>query len=154
QYVAAHVLQPLRMKETMYNPPRSLLPRIAPTEIDTLRGGLVRGFVHDERAYYLGGVAAHAGLFSSGADMARFAAMLLNGGTLDGARVLGSSTLDLFTAYQDSAFSNRALGWQKPPAAWAGTLMSSHAFGHTGFTGTSIAIDPDLKLYIILLTNR
>jgi CubicO group peptidase (beta-lactamase class C family) len=154
QYVSAHVLRPLRMKETMYNPPRSLLARVAPTEIDTLRGGLVVGFVHDERAYYLGGVAAHAGLFSSGADMARFAAMLLHHGTLDGARVLDSLTLDRFTAYQDSAFSNRALGWQKPPVSWAGTLMSSHAFGHTGFTGTSIAVDPDRKLFIILLTNR
>jgi serine-type D-Ala-D-Ala carboxypeptidase len=153
-YIRAHVLAPLRMNETMFNPPKALLPRIAPTEIDTLRGGLVRGFVHDERAYYLGGIAAHAGLFSSAYDLSRFATMLLRGGALDGARVLRPETIAQFTAYADSTFSNRALGWQKREASWAGHLMSSRSFGHTGFTGTSIAVDPDLDLYVILLTNR
>ena len=153
-YIRLHVLEPLRMTETMYNPPNSLLARIAPTEVDSTRGGLVRGFVHDERAYYLGGIAAHAGLFSSAYDLSRFATMLLRGGTLDGARILKAATIAQFTAYQDSTFSNRALGWQKREAAWAGHLMSSHSYGHTGFTGTSIAVDPDLDLYVILLTNR
>ena len=154
KYLGARVFKPLGMTETMFNPPRSLWKRVAPTEFDSTRGGLVHGKVHDERAYYLGGIAAHAGLFSSAADVSRFALMLLRGGMLDGKRVLRSATLAQFTAYADSGRTNRALGWQKAPAAWAGQFMSSRAFGHTGFTGTSIAVDPELDLYIILLSNR
>lgn len=153
-YLRKHVFAPLHMWDTRFNPPRSERARVAPTEFDSTRGGLVRGKVHDERAYYLGGVAAHAGLFSTAHDVSRFARMLLNGGVLDGARVLEAETIARFTAYADSARSNRALGWEKPPASWAGTKMSSRAFGHTGFTGTSIAVDPELDLYVILLSNR
>ena len=163
-YVHDHVFGPLKMTETMYKPPSSLIDRIAPTEIDPRRGGLVRGKVHDERAYYLGGVSAHAGIFSSGHDMARFAQMYLNGGTLDGVRIFQQSTISQFTKYVDSTFSNRGIGWQKPDlpgqpfaspsAAWAGQLMSHAAFGHTGFTGTSIGIDPPNDIFIVLLTNR
>jgi CubicO group peptidase (beta-lactamase class C family) len=163
-YVHDHVFAPLKMTETMYKPPASLIDRIAPTEIDPRRGGLVRGKVHDERAYYLGGVSAHAGIFSSAHDVARFARMYLNGGTLDGVRVLDAATISQFTKYVDSSFSNRGIGWQKPDlpgqqfaspsAAWAGQLMSHAAFGHTGFTGTSIAIDPPNDIFIVLLTNR
>lgn len=154
RYLTAQVFRPLRMRETMFNPPRSYRARVAPTEYDSLRGGLVRGKVHDERAYYLGGVAAHAGLFSSAADVSRFASMLLHGGALGGTRVLGQETLKRFTTLADSGRSNRALGWEKPPAAWAGQFMTQRAFGHTGFTGTSIAVDPALDLYIVLLSNR
>ena len=164
QYVKRNIATPLRLRETVFNPPRRWLKRIAPTEFDSLRGGLVHGMVHDERAYYLGGVAAHAGLFGSARDLSRFATMMLRGGALDGARVLDSATIAQFTSYADSAFSDRGLGWQKaygprpttgpPSAAWAGQFMSSRAYGHTGFTGTSIAIDPELDLYIILLSNR
>ena len=163
-YLHEHVFAPLRMNETMYRPPASLIPRIAPTEVDPRRGGLVRGKVHDERAYYLGGVSAHAGVFSSAHDLARFARMYLNGGTLDGTRIFQPSMIALFTAYVDSAFSNRAIGWRKPDlpgmrfttpsAAWAGQFMSHAAFGHTGFTGTSIAIDPVNDVFIVLLSNR
>jgi CubicO group peptidase (beta-lactamase class C family) len=163
-YVHDHVFAPLQMSETMYRPPASLLARIAPTEVDPRRGGLVRGKVHDERAYYLGGVSAHAGIFSSAHDLARFARMYLNGGTLDGVRIFGQPVIAQFTAYADSTFSNRGIGWQKPDlpgmpfaspsAAWAGQFMSTAAFGHTGFTGTSIAIDPVNDVFIILLTNR
>ena len=154
KYLRAHVFAPLRMNETMFNPPRSVWKRVAPTEFDSARGGLMRGKVHDERAYYMAGIATHAGLFSSAADLSRFASMLLHHGALDGKRILRLETLSQFTAYADSGRSNRALGWEKPPASWAGQLMSSSAFGHTGFTGTSIAIDPELDLYIILLSNR
>lgn len=154
RYLHEHVFAPLRMSETMFNPPPSEWARVAPTEIDTTRGGLVRGKVHDERAYYMRGVAAHAGLFSTASDLSRFTRMLLHRGTLDGKRILRAETLEQFTAYAGSGRSNRALGWEKPPAAWAGQFMSSRAYGHTGFTGTSIAIDPDLDLYIILLSNR
>lgn len=158
------VFEPLGMHRTMFRPPRRLRHQVAPTEVDTLRGGLVHGVVHDERAYYLGGVAAHAGLFGSADDLARFATMMLRGGRLGDARVLDSTTIRRFTAYAEPATSNRALGWQKPdregirdqfpPASWAGSRMSAAAFGHTGFTGTSIAIDPELDLFIILLSNR
>jgi CubicO group peptidase (beta-lactamase class C family) len=163
-YLHDHVFEPLAMHETMYRPPISLWSRIAPTELDTVqRHRLVRGMVHDERAYYLGGVSAHAGLFSTGHDLARFAEMYLNGGTLDGVRLIQPATIARFTAYADSAFSNRALGWQKQEypgmryttsAPWAGHTMSSRSFGHTGFTGTSIGIDPTRDLFVILLSNR
>jgi CubicO group peptidase (beta-lactamase class C family) len=166
-YLHDHVFVPLRMTETMYRPPASLLPRIAPTEVDPRRGGLVRGKVHDERAYYLGGVSAHAGIFSTARDLSRFARMYLNGGSLDGARVIRKETIAQFTAYADSTFSNRGIGWQKPDrpgmrfatpsSAWAGAgsgSMSSRAFGHTGFTGTSIAVDPVHDVFILLLSNR
>lgn len=163
-YLHEHVFVPAGMDETMYNPPASLIPRIAPTEYDPKRGGLLRGKVHDERAYYLGGVSAHAGLFSSAHDLTRFAQMYLHDGVIDGKRVLPAREIALFTRYVDSTFSDRGIGWQKPDlpgmkfaspsASWAGSHMSSRAFGHTGFTGTSIAIDPAHDLFIILLTNR
>jgi CubicO group peptidase (beta-lactamase class C family) len=163
-YLKNSVFERLKMNETMFNPPKRLLKRIAPTEVQAERGGQVHGVVHDERAFYIGGIAPHAGLFSTGKDLARFATAMLRGGTLDGQRVLKRETISLFSAYVDSTFSNRGLGWQKPDleampyktpsAAWAGQFMSGRAYGHTGFTGTSIAIDPKLDVYIILLSNR
>jgi len=151
-YLHEHVFEPAGMHETMYKPPASLIPRIAPTEFDPKRGGLVRGKVHDERAYYLGGVSAHAGLFSSAHDLTRFAQMYLNHGVIDGTQVLPAALIPVFTKRQ---VADRALGWQKPSGTnSAGHLMSEDAFGHTGFTGTSIWIDPDHNVFIILLTNR
>jgi CubicO group peptidase (beta-lactamase class C family) len=139
------------MTETMYRPRRELLPRIAPTEIDTIRGK-IHGDVHDPRAFYLGGVSAHAGLFGSGRDLARFAQMYLSGGELAGARVFRPETIELFTTRQ---VADRALGWQKPSGTnTAGHLMSERAFGHTGFTGTSIWIDPEHDIFVILMSNR
>jgi CubicO group peptidase (beta-lactamase class C family) len=163
RYVARNITGPLKLRKTLFNPPAQWRKHVAPTEFDSLRGGLVHGKVHDERAYYLGGVAAHAGLFGSALDLSRFATMMLKGGTLDGAKILDPRTIAVFTAFADSTFSNRGLGWQKPEraempyktsAAWAGTSMSARAYGHTGFTGTSIGVDPALDLYIILLSNR
>jgi CubicO group peptidase (beta-lactamase class C family) len=111
--------------------------------------------VHDENAFALGGVSGHAGLFSTGHDVARFARMYLNGGTLDGARVLDSATIARFTAVQDRALSHRALGWETPTGSnSAGRRMSARAFGHTGFTGTSMWMDPERDLFVVLLTNR
>jgi serine-type D-Ala-D-Ala carboxypeptidase len=151
-YVRNHVFGPLGMTETMYRPPATLLSRIAPTEVDSTRGGKVHGLVHDERAYYLGGVSAHAGIFSSAHDLARFAEMYLNGGTLDGVRIFGPEVIQRFTTRQ---VADRALGWQKPDGSnSAGHLMSARAFGHTGFTGTSIWIDPERDVFVILLSNR
>jgi CubicO group peptidase (beta-lactamase class C family) len=155
QYLAEHVFGPLGMTSTGYRPDSSLLPRIAPTEFDPWRQRHLRGEVHDENAYALGGVSAHAGLFSSARDLTIFAQMLLGGGAYHGVQVVPAAVLGRFTAVQDSALSNRALGWEVPNGQnSAGHRMSPHAFGHTGFTGTSIWVDPDRDLFVILLTNR
>jgi len=154
-YLARHVFGPLRMASTQYRPGTALLPRIAPTEFDPWRQRHLRGEVHDENAYALGGVSGHAGLFSTGRDLARFARMYLNGGTLDGARIAAPETIRRFTEVQDSTLSHRALGWETPNATnSAGHIMKRPAFGHTGFTGTSIWMDPSRDVFIILLTNR
>ncbi len=154
-YVARHLFQPLGMQESMFRPPASLLPRIAPTEVDPWRQRHLRGEVHDENAFALGGVSSHAGLFSSAHDLSRFARMMLNGGTLDGVRIVSAATIRQFTTVQDSTFSNRALGWEVPSGSnSAGHFLSPTAFGHTGFTGTSIWMDPSRDLFILLLSNR
>ena len=111
---SAHVFAPLGMTDTRYLPPAALLPRIAPTEQDPWRQRKVRGEVHDENAVRLGGVSGHAGLFSTGQDLARFARMYLGFGRLDGVRVLDSVTVATFTRMQDSTISRRALGWETP----------------------------------------
>lgn len=153
QYLHDHVFEPAGMHDTMFRPPFALFSRIAPTEYDsTQRHRLVRGMVHDERAYYLGGVSAHAGLFSSAHDVARFVQMLLNKGTIGGTRVLPAAAIASFTKRQ---VADRALGWQKPDGNnSAGHRMPEEAFGHTGFTGTSIWVDPKDDVFIVLLTNR
>ena len=154
-YLKRTVFEPLGMHETMFRPAPDLLPRIAPTEIDPWRGRHVRGEVHDENALRLGGVAPHAGLFSSAHDLARFARMYLNHGRLDTVRVLDSATIALFTRAADRSFSTRALGWDTADGRNSGgSMMSDRAFGHTGFTGTSIWIDPAANVFVLLLTNR
>lgn len=147
---------PLGMKNTMYNPPRSLWERVVPTEIDTVwRKALVRGIVHDENAALLGGVAGHAGLFSTASDLAIYVQMLLNHGTYGGVRYLAENTVKEFTSTHAEG-QDRYLGWdmKSPVGSSAGTLFSRSSFGHTGFTGTSIWVDPEKKLCVILLTNR
>ena len=154
-YLATNVFGPLKMVDTRYRPPAEWLPRTAPTEKDPWRGRHLRGEVHDENAYRFGQVSAHAGLFSTGADLARFAQAMLNGGELGGARVVTPRTLADFTRVQNSALSHRALGWESPNGTNSGgTVMQSPAFGHTGFTGTSIWIDPANDIFVIILTNR
>jgi CubicO group peptidase (beta-lactamase class C family) len=149
------VFAPLDMRETAWLPPASKRARIAPTEIDPWRQRHLRGEVHDENAYALGGVAPHAGLFSTAADLSRLARMYLGHGVLDGVRVLDSATIARFTSRPDSPLSNRALGWEKPTGSnSAGRRMSASAFGHTGFTGTSFWVDPANDVFVILLTNR
>jgi len=154
-YFAKHIAGPLKLHDSMFLPPASLLPRIAPTEIDPWRQRHLRGEVHDENASMLGGVSGHAGLFSSARDLARIAQIYLNRGELQGVRIWKPETIEEFTTVQDSAFSNRALGWETPTGTnSAGHLMKRPAFGHTGFTGTSIWIDPARDLFIVMLTNR
>ena len=148
---------PLGMNRTRYNPPAGWAKRIPPTEQDeVLRHKLVRGVVHDENAFLMGGVAGHAGLFSSARDLAIFAQMYLNGGTYAGTRVLSGETVRFFTERQGSPEgTTRALGWDTPsPGCFAGELASTDAIMHTGFTGTSIYIDRERDAFIVLLTNR
>jgi serine-type D-Ala-D-Ala carboxypeptidase len=155
RYVSDRVFRPLGMTETGWRPARQLVPRIAPTEVDPWRQRHLRGEVHDENAYALGGVSGHAGLFSTATDLAQLARLYLGYGRLDGVRVFDSATVARFTAHPDSPLSNRALGWEKPtPSNSAGRRLSPAAFGHTGFTGTSLWIDPRQDVFILLLTNR
>ena len=152
--LAERVYGPLGMRDTRFNPPESLKPRIAPTEVQAFRGGQVWGVVHDENAWALGGVSGHAGLFSSARDLAVFAQMLLNGGEYGGVRILRPETVARWTSRQrkDAA---RALGWEMPsPRSSAGRYFSPRSFGHTGYTGTSIWVDPERGLFVVLLTNR
>jgi CubicO group peptidase (beta-lactamase class C family) len=137
-------------------PPSSpLLKRIAPTEWDsTFRARQMQGIVHDENAYAMGGVAGHAGLFSSARDLAIFAQLMLNRGTYGGRRFIEEATVRQFTQ-RASALSSRALGWDTPTANSSnGQFFTASSFGHTGFTGTSLWIDPERDVYVVLLTNR
>jgi len=155
QFLAGRVFGPLGMTSTMFNPDSTaLFARIAPTEIDSARGGLVRGKVHDENAWAMGGISGHAGLFSTAPDLAVFAQMTLNGGEYSGVRIVKPATLARWTAPQGRE-SSRALGWDTPSGnSSAGRYFSPRSFGHTGFTGTSMWIDPERGLFVILLTNR
>ena len=150
-FLDSRLFGPLGMRSTRYLPPESWRERIAPTENDTVfRHRLLRGEVHDENAGRLGGVSGHAGLFSTAPDLARFATWLLRLRTIDSLPVRD------FTRKQGiPPGSSRALGWDTPSEnSSAGTKMGPNAFGHTGFTGTSIWFDPDRNLFIVLLTNR
>jgi CubicO group peptidase (beta-lactamase class C family) len=138
-----------------YRPPPKWLKDIAPTEIDPWRGRLLVGEVHDENAWALDGVAAHAGLFGTAASVGEYARHLLQ--VRDGrSGAFSPATLEMFTSRRaDIPGSSRALGWDTMlPTSSCGTRMSPRAFGHTGFTGTSLWIDPDVGIYVALLTNR
>jgi CubicO group peptidase (beta-lactamase class C family) len=157
QFAKGHIFAPLGMSDTMYNPPAALRARIAPTELDTdFRKRLLRGEVHDENAFAFGGVSGNAGLFSTASDVAAFAQMLLNGGIYAHHRLLARATIQEFTARQVIGDSSRTLGWDvpTPPNSAAGHYFSPSAYGHTGFTGTSLWIDPERDLFVVLLTNR
>jgi CubicO group peptidase (beta-lactamase class C family) len=148
------IFRPLGMRDTRYRPDRSLRPRIAATQRDTARGGLIWGEVHDPNAWAIGGVAGHAGLFSSARDLAVFAQMLLNGGEYGGVRIVRPATVARWTSPR-RARSSRALGWDTPSArSSAGHYFGPRSFGHTGYTGTSIWMDPERGVFVVLLTNR
>jgi beta-glucosidase-like glycosyl hydrolase/CubicO group peptidase (beta-lactamase class C family) len=152
----SYVFSPLGMKDTMYQPPKKFWPAIAPTEIDNqLRHRLVQGEVHDENAFAIGGVSGHAGIFSTAPDLAAFCQMLLNGGVYVHQRILRRATVAQFTMPQQLSGGTRTLGWAVPTEGGSsGHFFSAHSFGHTGFTGTSIWMDPDRQLFVVLLTNR
>lgn len=152
-FTGRHIFGPLGMTETGFRPDTVAKRHIAPTEIDSARG-LVWGSVHDENADAMGGVSGHAGLFSTAHDLAIFARMLLNGGSVGSVRLLAPTTIARWTSVQDAG-SSRALGWDTPaPHSSAGRFFSPRSYGHTGFTGTSIWTDPERGVWVILLTNR
>jgi beta-N-acetylhexosaminidase len=156
QLAHEQIFAPLDMTGTTFNPPKGLWPRIAPTENDgTYRKQLIQGAVHDENAFAMGGVAGHAGLFTTASDLAVFCQMLLNGGIYGHHRLLTRATISQFTSAQALAGNAHTLGWMTPtPNSSSGRYFSPHSYGHLGFTGTSIWIDPDRQLFVILLTNR
>jgi CubicO group peptidase (beta-lactamase class C family) len=164
----ARLLDPLGLKDALYRPPAALAPRIAPTENDPWRGRVLRGEVHDENAFALGGIAPHAGLFGTAPDLARFAALLQGEGRFEGRRFVSRATFELFTERAGVPEASRALGWDtaadesgrrssvpgEPGYSAGGALTSARSFGHTGFTGTSLWVDRERDVYVILLTNR
>jgi len=153
QYAQTYVFGPLGMTMTTYNPPETWIPRIAPTEHDERTGAMLRGVVHDPTARAMGGVAGHAGVFSTADDLAKFAQAMLNGG----APVLSPWIVEKMTTPQQppNLTSVRGLGWDidSPFSSNRGDLLPVGSFGHTGFTGTSLWIDPTTNTYVILLTN-
>ena len=156
--VSRWVLNPLKMRNTYYNPSSSQIENIVPTENDkNFRKRLLKGEVHDENTYIMNGVSSHAGLFSNAWDMAIFAKLFLNKGVWLGKRHLGYSTVKKFLKKQNKPYgSDMALGWDTPSLSnsSAGDYFSNGSFGHLGFTGTSLWIDPQEEIIIVMLTNR
>jgi len=154
-FVREEVFLPLGMKDTMFQPRRALRPRIAPTEV--VDGQPLRGVVHDETTRYMGGVAGHAGLFSTADDLARFAEMMLGLGRRGRVRIFSPLTVAKFTTPQSPPDQPilRGLGWDidSPYSGNRGELFPLGSYGHTGFTGTSLWIDPRSETYVILLAN-
>jgi uncharacterized protein YbbC (DUF1343 family)/CubicO group peptidase (beta-lactamase class C family) len=166
EFARERIFEPLGMKDTSFLPGAPLRPRIAPTENCTPFGwpcegpgvSMLRGVVHDPTARRMGGVAGHAGLFSTAADLAIFCRMLLNGGEYKGARILAPLTVAKMTmpASGPGERNVRGLGWDLDSAYSSnrGELLPLGSFGHTGFTGTSIWMDPATDLFVVFLSNR
>jgi CubicO group peptidase (beta-lactamase class C family) len=166
RFAKKHVFDPLKMTDTGFRPAGDVVKRVAPTGLrDKLT---IRGEVHDPRAYKMGGVAGHAGLFGTTDDLGRYARMLLRGGELDGARVLKADTVKLFTAprevpaqpaksKEDPPRQFRSYGWDVD-TSFSGqrgdAFRRGEGFGHTGFTGTSLWVDPRSQTAVVILTNR
>ena len=151
-FTAERIFAPLGMDNTGFRPDGARLSRIAPTEVTPPRGYPVRGEVADESAFALGGVAGHAGLFGTATDLAVFAQMMLNGGEYNGTRLVREETVRKFIA---PVADHRALGWEVAAGErGAGEYLSHGAYGHVGYTGTSLWIDPEREMFVILLTNR
>ena len=160
QFVEDEIFIPLGMMDTYYNPSEMKLSRIVPTEYSKTEGKFIHSYVHDENANSLGGVAGHAGLFSTADDLAIFSQMMLNEGKYESEskyeseRLISSKTVELFTTPFNLNDDNRCLGWDMPSGeSSGGVYLSDSSFGHTGFTGTSLWIDPENNIFVILLTN-
>jgi uncharacterized protein YbbC (DUF1343 family)/CubicO group peptidase (beta-lactamase class C family) len=157
EFLAAEVYGPLKMTDTSFRPPKAKLGRIAPTEQEA-EEGLLRGVVHDPTARRMGGVAGHAGLFTTAADLARFARLMLNEGELDGRRLFKPETVRLMTSVQtpDRLPVRRGLGWdlESSYSGPRGELFPLGSYGHTGWTGPSLWVDPFSRAFVIFLSNR
>jgi uncharacterized protein YbbC (DUF1343 family)/CubicO group peptidase (beta-lactamase class C family) len=155
EYARQRVFKPLGMSNTMFQPPARLRPHIAPTE--NVYGSMLRGVVHDDTARFMGGVTGHAGLFSTADDLARYAEMMLGQGEFQGRRLFSKLTIRKFTTPQSPPDQPilRGLGWDidSPYSSSRGDLFPIGSYGHTGFTGTSLWIDPASETYVILLSN-
>ncbi len=156
-FAAEHVFKPLKMTSTRFTPPANLRSRIAPTERDEL-GQMLTGVVHDPTARRMGGVTGHAGLFTTAADLARYARMILGSGQLDGARVLKAETITQMQRVQTAAtvYERRGFGWDIDSmySRPRGEVFPIGSFGHTGFTGTSLWIEPASQSFVIFLSSR
>ncbi|TDU71103.1 uncharacterized protein YbbC (DUF1343 family) [Prosthecobacter fusiformis] len=156
-FAQKNLFQPLGMSSTRYLPPVEWQPRIAPTEKDA-NGVMLRGVVHDPTARRMGGVAGHAGLFTCAEDLAKFARMILRGGELDGVRIFKTETLERMKRVETAAtiYERRGLGWdiESPYSRPRGEIFPVGSFGHTGFTGTSLWMDPYSKSFVIFLSSR
>ncbi|NMB45925.1 MAG: beta-lactamase family protein [Firmicutes bacterium] len=156
-FVTRHVFEPLGMYDTCFNPPERLHGRIAYTEWCPIEKTFIRGRVHDENSRFLGGVSGNAGLFSTAGDLGIFATLLLQQGVYEKRHILHPRTVRLLnTNYTPELNESRSIGWMMKGTGFCsgGNLISNRAFGHTGFTGTSLWIDPELRAFFILLTNR
>jgi CubicO group peptidase (beta-lactamase class C family) len=157
KFIKENLFDPLEMNRTFYNPSNEIIKDCVPTELDDFwRMRLLQGEVHDERAYMLNGVAGHAGLFSTAVDLSKFVIMLMNNGFVNNKQIIKSDIIGEWTK-QQSEQSSRGLGWDTKSIegySSAGSKFSKTAFGHTGYTGTSIWIDKDSGLFVILLSNR
>jgi len=158
QFAREQIYEPLGMRDTTFRPPAALLKRIAPTEIDVATGQPLRGVVHDPTARYMGGVAGHAGLFSTADDVAKYCEMMLGLGQRGGVRLFAAATVTMFTAPATPSGQPvvRSLGWDidSPYSSNRGDVYPIGSYGHTGFTGPAIWIDPASKSFIVIMTNR
>lgn len=152
---ATQLLGSITAAPLLFNPPAELRPSVAPTENDPWRGRRLVGEVHDENCWALGGAAGHAGLFGTAKAVGEFARAVLNGAEGADGRLAARETIRLFIKRAGHATGSRALGWDTMlSTSSCGASMSSSAFGHTGFTGTSLWIDPKRQVYVVFLTNR
>jgi serine-type D-Ala-D-Ala carboxypeptidase len=158
RFCQREIFAPLELPRARFCPPTSIRPQIPPTENDTtFRKRVIQGEVHDEHAFVLGGCGGHAGLFASTLDVLHFAACILaEGRTATGEQLFSPATVQLFATRQSEPHgTSRALGWDTPTApSSSGKHFSASSIGHLGYTGTSLWIDPERKLAVVLLTNR
>jgi len=153
RFAEREIFEPLSMSRTRFDPPTEWKPNLPPTEDDHIfRKRIIQGEVNDENAYVMGGVAGHAGVFAPATNIARFAECMVRAGT----PIFKPETVKLFTRRDSTPGTTRALGWDKPsrPVSSSGKYFSDASFGHLGFTGTSLWIDPEKQLSVTLLTNR
>ena len=155
QFSQERIFRPLKMKHTFYCPPEKMRSLCVPTEV--VKGKPLSGVVHDPLARLQGGISGNAGLFSTADDLAIFAEMMLHHGSYNGVRILSPMTVArMTTIWPKAVFAGRGLGWDLDSSLSTngGDLFGPNSYGHTGYTGTSIWIDPDTDTYVIFLTNR